>query len=129
MMNEMFKEFDFNDKTDYRIEEVNGVKLPKDYLDFMAEHDGGEGPIGKNNYGCFYKLEELVEVNNEYEVQQWWPGYVIIGSDMGDSLWAYNPSKNIYCEIDSLNGNDNTYFCISNSFKEFLVKMDEYLEN
>lgn len=74
MMNEMFKVFDFNDKTDYRIEEVNGVKLPKDYLDFMAEHDGGEGPIGKNNYGCFYKLEELVEVNNEYEVQQWWPG-------------------------------------------------------
>ena len=54
---------------------------------------------------------------------------VIIGSDIRDSLWSYNPSKNIYCEIDSLNGNDNTYFCISNSFKEFLVKMDEYLEN
>ena len=128
-MDEMFKDFDFNNKTDYKIKEVNGIKLPKNYLEFMSKNNGGEGPIGKNIYGWFYKLEELVDVNNEYEVQKWWPGYVVIGSDMGDSLWAYNEEKHIYCEIDSLNGNDNTYFCISNSFKEFLINIDEYFKD
>ena len=94
-MDKMLKDFDFNNKTDYKIKEVNGRKLPNNYLEFMSKNNGGEGPIGKNIYGWFYKLEELVDVNNEYEVQKWWPGYVVIGSDMGDSLWVYN-EKNIY---------------------------------
>ena len=33
-MDEMFKDFDFNNKTDYKINEVNGIKLLKDYLEF-----------------------------------------------------------------------------------------------
>ncbi len=24
----------------------------------MSEHNGGEGPLGENNHGRFYKLEE-----------------------------------------------------------------------
>ena len=92
---EMVKACDFNNKTDYNINEVNGIKLSKDYLEFMSKNNGGEGPIGKNIYGWFYKLEELVDVNNEYEVQKWWPGYVVIGSYIGDSLCVYN-EKNIY---------------------------------
>ena len=29
------------------IESVNGIELPKQYLDFMREHNGGEGDIGE----------------------------------------------------------------------------------
>lgn len=68
-MDEMFKNFEFNEKSEISITEVNGIKLPSDYIDFMKEHNGGEGPIGNNNYGRFYKLEELEKINNEYEVQ------------------------------------------------------------
>ena len=64
-MKDYFKDFEFNEKSDYKIKEVNKVKLPQDYLDFMSIHNGGEGNIGDNAYGCFYKLEKLVEVNNE----------------------------------------------------------------
>ena len=55
----MFSKFEFNEKPERMITEVNGFALPKDYLAFMSEHNGGEGPIGENNYGRFYRLEEL----------------------------------------------------------------------
>lgn len=37
----MFTEFDFNEETDFMIEEVNGVKIPADYLEFAHRHNGG----------------------------------------------------------------------------------------
>ena len=126
-MNEMFKEFEFNEKPKKIIEEVNGLKLPEDYIEFMKEHNGGEGPIGENNYGRFYKLEELEGINNEYEVQKNWPGYIAIGG-IDSNLWAYNPEKNMYCQIDLYGTNDDeTYYTFGSSLIDFLKKMDEEL--
>lgn len=127
-MEEMFNEFSFNDKPSKIVDEVYGLKLPTDYIEFMKKHNGGEGPIGKNNYGCFYKLEELETVNRDYDVQNSWPGYIVIGSNMGGSLWAYNPSKKIYCQIDDTNIDEDTYYTISNSFESFLKEMDKELD-
>ena len=124
---DMFGEFDFNEKPEELISEVNGISLPDDYLAFMSEHNGGEGPIGENNYGRFFRLEELEEINDEYDVQNSWPGCVVIGS-IDDALWAYNTSKGIYCQIDSCNIDEDTYYTISYSFEEFLANMDGELE-
>ena len=124
---EMFKEFEFNEKPEIVFESVKGLELPDDYLDFMREHNGGEGPLGEYGYGCFYRFEELEEINDEYEVQDNWPGYVVIGSDMSGQLWAYNPEKKIYCQIDSMNIDDDTYYTQAESFEGFLRKMDEEL--
>ena len=129
-MMEMFKEFDFNEKPEAIISEINGMALPDDYLEFMSEHNGGEGPIGKNSCGRFYRMEELQEVNDGYEVGKWWPGHIVFGTDGGGELWAYNPDKKIYCQIDSCNIEDDsgdTYMTISFSLEEFLLKMDEEL--
>ncbi len=126
-LEEMFKEFEFNEKPEQLISEVNGLALPGDYLAFMREHNGGEGPLGEKNYGRFFRLEELEEINKEYDVQNSWPGYVVIGG-IDDSLWAYNPEKKIYCQIDSCNTGDDTYYTVSDSFETFLIKMDKDLD-
>ncbi len=126
VLEEMFKEFAFNEKSEETISEVNGMKLPDDYLGFISEHNGGEGPLGQNNYGRFYKLEELEEINEAYDVKNSWPGYIVIGG-IDDTLWAYNPEKKIYCQIDSMNTDEDTYYTISNSFEEFLINMDKEL--
>ena len=129
-MKEMFKDFEFNEKPEKVISEVNGLALPEDYLSLMSEHNGGEGPLGENGYGRFYRMEELQEVNDEYEVGKWWPGYIVIGTDGGGELWAYNPEKEVYCQIDSCNIEDesgDTYMTISSSLEVFLIKMDEEL--
>ncbi len=124
-MAEMFRGFQFNEKPDNMISEVNGHALPEDYLAFMSRHNGGEGPLGENNYGRFYRIEELQEVNDDYEVEKWWPGYVVFGTDGGGELWAYNPEKKVYCQIDSCNIDDDTYDTLSESLEEFLIRMDE----
>ncbi len=124
---EMFKEFEFNEKPEKMIFAVNGLTLPDDYLAFMREHNGGEGALGENNYGRFYRLEELEEINNEYGVQENWPGYIVIGG-ADDTLWAYNPEKKIYCQIDSCNAGEDTYYTISDSLEQFLINMDEELK-
>ena len=124
---EMFKEFEFNEEPETIITSINGLDLSEEYLAFMKEHDGGEGPLGEHNYGCFYRFEELEEVNEEYEVQTNWPGYIVIGSDMSGQLWVYNPEKKIFCQIDSDNTDEDTYYTISKSFEEFLNNMDEEL--
>ena len=127
---EMFEDFEFNEKPEELISEVNGMTLPDDYLAFIREHTGGEGPFGENGYGCFYRIEELQEVNDDYEVNNWWPGHIVIGTDGGGELWAYNPDKKIYCQIDSCNIEDDsgdTYMTISPSLEEFLIKMDDEL--
>lgn len=97
------------------------------YLAFMREHNGGEGPLGENNYVRFYRLEELQAVNDEYEVQKWWPGCIVIGG-IDDQLWAYNLEKGVYCQIDSCNTDEDTYYFVSDSFETFLSNMDEELE-
>ncbi len=127
-LEEIFKGFEFNEKPEKMISEVNGMTLPDDYLAFMKEHNGGEGPLGENCYGCFYRMEDLQEINNDYEVIRWWPGYIVIGTDGGGELWAYNPDKEIYCQIDSCNTDDDTYHTISDSLEAFLIKMDKELE-
>lgn len=126
-MDEMFREFEFNEAPEEIITEVNGLSLPEDYLAFMRRHNGGEGPLGENNYGCLYRLEELQAINDEYEVSKWWPGNVVLGSDMSGQLWAWNPEKRIWCQIDSGNTDEDTYYTISDSFEAFLDNMDAEL--
>ena len=126
-MKEMFERFSFNEKPEKMIFAVDGLSLLEDYLAFMHEHNGGEGPLGKNIYGRFCKLEELEEINRMHEVQSSWPGYIVIGG-FNDTLWACNPGKKIYCQIDSMNINDDTYYTISDSLEAFLVNMDKELE-
>ena len=55
-MEELFKEFEFNESTTCDITEINGMQLPRDYLEFMHEHNGGEGDVGKNSYMQFIKF-------------------------------------------------------------------------
>lgn len=72
-MEELFKDFEFNESTDYDIKEIYGNQLPSDYLQFMHKHNGGEGNVGKNSYMQFIKLEELVEYNNDYQISNHFP--------------------------------------------------------
>ncbi len=122
-MKELFRNFDFNEAPTQMIQTVNGIDLPEDYLEFMSEHNGGEGPIGEVGYGCFFRLEELEDCNTEYDVQKSWPGHIVIGSDMGGMLWAYCPEKEVYCQIDSCSISDDAFFDVSDSLQEFVEKI------
>lgn len=66
-----------------------GRSLPSDYLQFIGEHDGGEGFIG-DNYLILWSSGELATFNHEYEVEQYAPGIVLIGSDGGGEGYGFD---------------------------------------
>jgi len=66
-----------------------GVALPRDYLDFLRRHNGGEGFVG-DNYIVFWKAEELVDFNREYEVEKYAPGILMFGSDGGGEGYGFD---------------------------------------
>lgn len=49
-----------------------GGLLPADYRQFMALSNGGEGPLGENHLS-FWKIEDVIEKNAEYQTQQYLP--------------------------------------------------------
>lgn len=66
-----------------------GAALPKSYIDFLKEHDGGEGFIG-DNYIIFWKAEELVDFNREYEVETYAPGIFLFASSGGGEGYGFD---------------------------------------
>jgi hypothetical protein len=66
-----------------------GVTLPKDYTDFLREHNGGEGFIG-DSYIIFFKAEELVDFNREYEVEKYAPGILLFASNGGGEAYGFD---------------------------------------
>ncbi|ESY25574.1 MULTISPECIES: SMI1/KNR4 family protein [unclassified Mesorhizobium] len=66
-----------------------GVTLPKDYADFVREHNGGEGFIG-DSYIIFFKAEELVDFNREYEVEKYAPGILLFASNGGGEAYGFD---------------------------------------
>jgi len=66
-----------------------GVALPESYINFLKTHDGGEGFIG-DSYIIFWKAEELVEFNREYEVETYAPGIFLFASNGGGEGYGFD---------------------------------------
>jgi hypothetical protein len=78
-------DFDFVESLPSRL----GVVIPSHYLDFLKEHNGGEGFIG-DNYIVLWKAEELADFNREYEVEKYAPGIFLFGSDGGGEGYGFD---------------------------------------
>ena len=69
-----------------------GVTLPKNYIDFLKQHNGGEGFIG-DNYIIFWKAEELADFNREYEVETYAPGIFLFASSGGGEGYGFDTNE------------------------------------
>jgi len=67
----------------------SGIRLPGDYVDFLRIGNGGEGFIG-DSYALFWRLDELKTLNAEYEVDEFAPGLLLIGSDGGGEAFGFD---------------------------------------
>lgn len=85
-----WSEFEFNEP--YEGEEISsvlGIPLPAQYIDFMREHNGGEGDIGGISWLMLDRIETLQELNEA--IKEFLPeGVIIIGSDGGSELYGVN---------------------------------------
>ena len=76
-----------------RIEVVQqqvGFHFSQEYRDFLLFSNGAEGPIGEHGYIQLWALEDLVEFNLGYAVQEFAPGIFLFGSDGGDEAFGFD---------------------------------------
>ena len=64
------------------VEESLGRKLPSEYRAFLLASDGAYGFVGEE-YVHLYPVGELLEANAESEVECYWPGFTLFGSNGG----------------------------------------------
>jgi len=62
-------------------------KLPDDYIKLLLWSNGVEGFIGKK-YWVFWSIEEITELNLAYQIGDYLPGLLAIGSDGGGECIA-----------------------------------------
>ena len=127
-MDGLFSDFGFNEGTDQEIYEVNGVALPGEYLQFMHEHDGGEGDVGENSYMQLFRLGELQQINDEYQVREYMDDYYIWGTDLGGMLFGYSSRTGLYSAVDSCSLCEDDIMCESDSLYGFFVSYDRAME-
>lgn len=77
------------------IRKINGAEFPLDYLEFMKEHNGGDGFVA-DAYVFLFKMEELIEINEDYCVEEYLPNACIIGSDGGGELFGIDKDGNYF---------------------------------
>ena len=119
-------EVEFNEAySGNEITEINGIKLPWQYIDFMKKHNGGEGDLGETWF-VLYRLEELQEVNDEYRVQEFLPGHILIGSNGGDEFYGIDKDGN-YFNVPSLMCEDDITL-LGDDFDQLPDKINEMWE-
>jgi hypothetical protein len=72
-----------------RVEVELGHRLPPDYGAFLSRWNGGEGFVG-DEYLILWRAEDLRQFNDEYEVSEYAPGLLLIGSDGGGEGYAFD---------------------------------------
>ena len=126
-LQEYFSDFDFREAyIGSIIQVVNGVPLPKDYLDFLTEHNGGEGAVGDNTYMQLFSLEELEQINRDYSVKEFLPDDCLIGSSMGGEFYGIS-KEGVYFAVPDIPMCEEEKVALGNSFGEFIEELDRYM--
>ena len=107
-----------------KVEKEWNINLPNEYKQLLLFSNGVEGPIGKTGYLSIWPINELVELNQEYAVDEFLPGIKYFGSDGADIAYGFKfyESETLVIEIpfDSIEENDAKKY--SNSLFEFIIE-------
>jgi len=67
-----------------------GLRLPTDYANFLRLTNGYEGLAGRESYLMLWKADELKTFNDGYQVKEYVPGCLLIGSDGSGEAYGFD---------------------------------------
>lgn len=79
----------------WQVEDALRVQLPSDYVAFVKESNGAEGPLSESAYVALWRVDELREANEDYGVEDFAPGLLLFGSDGGDTAYAFDTTDDM----------------------------------
>ncbi|MBU5316812.1 SMI1/KNR4 family protein [Clostridium bornimense] len=111
---EKLKEFDIRKSEDFELSEKYKV-----FYKFFEQTISGEGMAGENNYLMLWNKDDIEELNNDYEVQEFLTDIILIGSDGGDMAYGINVDGK-YIEVPFIGMDDDEVIIIAENFDEFI---------
>ncbi|MGI4832267.1 MAG: hypothetical protein ACRYFK_02285 [Janthinobacterium lividum] len=106
----------------YRQELINqlGFEPSQGYLDYLL------ATKSIYQFGGAYLIEddELLSFNADYEANEFYPGYFLIGSDGGGEAFAIEKATGNFIQLPFVGHDEETVMIIGRTWPEFL----EYLE-
>lgn len=98
--------------------EIN-CKLPLGFIDFYKESNG----VYINFDNCnieIWPLNDLIELNVEYGIEEFAPDFFIFGSDGGNTAFVFDKMSGYIFEMPFIGMSKEEAIFIANSFFDFL---------
>ena len=101
--------------------------LPADYLQFFTLANGGTGFSPGKRYMSLWPIDELEELNKNYEAAEHVPDMLLIGSDLGGQAYALDYSKDppAYVEVPFIVLSRADASELGSTFREFMESKSE----
>lgn len=95
-------------------------KPPKEYLDYLFTVES------TYQFGGAYLIEddELLSFNADYEADEFYPGYFLIGSDGGNEAFAIEKATGNFVQIPFIGHDDETATVVGRTWPEFLAYLE-----
>lgn len=122
MMNAMDLNEPADEKTIKEVENSIGFSLPVQYREFMLYSNGAEGELGENSYLVLWPIEDIIPLNEAYEVSRYTPGILYFGSDGGDAAYAFDArdEAKAIIEIPFISIHDEDAHKCADNFNDFI---------
>ncbi len=114
-VNELFADF---------IAEVGPVPH-QDYLSFMRQHNGCDGPVGKKGVISIWPLEEVISATEGYHADEFAPGLLLFAGDGGGTAYAFDRQDARWpiVEVELVSMSRKEMKFAASTFSEFIRKL------
>ena len=100
-----------------------GVVLPRDYIAFLEDSDGAEGPIGDQSYLRLWSSAEVADARSAYRLDELTPDLVAFGTDGGGIAYAFDYREPVppVVMVEFVALDYDAVFRVAPTFDDFLV--------
>jgi hypothetical protein len=98
------------------------IVFPGDYKHFLSTSNGASGFVGES-YLLLWSLDDMEEINQLSNLEEYIPGLILFGSDGGGETYAFDTrqSRLSFVKFPSIGVNsENVEFC-GHTFYDFLA--------
>ena len=100
-------------------EKFFNLKLPTDYKEFLQFTNGLEGET-QDSYLVLWSAEELVELNEAYNVKEFVANIIIFGSDGGEEAFGFDTTNMSIVKLPFIGMGHIANEKLSDTFVDFL---------
>jgi len=107
-----------NDEIEAFLKQVD-FNLPKGFIDFFKETNGADISTDEK-YILLWALTDMIQLNKEYNVEEYAPDFFIFGSDGGNTAFAIKKNTGDIYEMPFIRMSKEEAFFKNKTFTDFI---------